>query len=453
MGMKIKFFSLCLCAFVANLFLFCGNTVAQNLKIGVALPLFETSEDKSQKQLGQDILNGIKFSVEQYNKTAKEKVLIDVKDTRKEIPTTANIITGFGEDEDVVAILGPVFSAELASVVGAAENFKIPMVSPTATADDLAETHDYVFQLNPSYKVRGRTVADYLIKELKLKNFIVIAEESYGTNFSKHFEGETAKLKGKVLLSDTYSKDAQNITSIVSDIQKVIRENDLFINLSNLNVNQVKKLENAGLNYNLIDSLINLKIDASIYYLFGKGAKKTLDTLNIKPYQLKKDTQKFIQGFIDAIYIPISNPLEISLVVPELFSNGLNFFIAGTGDWNNDKALDENKIYFNKVLFESEYYLDEGNPKLQELKANLRNKKYNLNKSFLFGYDAMSLILNVISNGNFTREEIYNGLNKISGYEALKSKISLDYNRVNSELNILTYDGSLKKIADYKLSK
>jgi ABC-type branched-subunit amino acid transport system substrate-binding protein len=445
MGMKIKILSLLLC--------FSAVCFSQNLKIGVALPLFEESEDNNQKQLGQDILNGIKFSLEQYNKTSKEKVLIDVKDTRKEIPTTAAIITGFGENEDVVAILGPVFSNELAAIVGAAENFKIPIVSPTATADDLAESHEYVFQLNPSYKVRGRTIANYLVKQLGLKNFVVIAEESYGTNFSKYFETEVTRLKGKTVLSDTYKSDVQNITPIISNIQKIIRDNDLFINLSNLNINQVKKLENAGLSYRLIDSLIDLRIDASIYYLFGKDAKKTLDTLNIKPYPLKKETQKFIQGYIDAIYIPVSNPSEISLVVPELYSSGLSFFIAGTGDWNNDKVLEENKVYLNKLLFESEYYLDENNPKLRELKDAVKNKKYNFNKSFLFGYDAMSLLLNVISDGNYTREEIYNALSKVSGFQAIKSKISLDNKRVNSDLNILTFDGSLKKLADYKIVK
>lgn len=430
-----------------------NSAFSQNLKIGLALPLFENSDDKNQKQLGQDILSGIKFSLEQYNKTAGQKVLIEVRDTKKEIPVTANILTEFGENEEIVCVLGPVFSAELAGVVGAAENFKMPVISPTATGDDLAETHDYVFQLNPSYKMRGMVMADYLIKELGFKNLAVISEESYGTNFSKHFEKEAVRLKGKILFSGTYSKDAQNITPVITDILKIIRDNDLFINPSNLNVTQLKKLENVGLSRSLIDSLVNLKTDVSIYYLFGKGAKKILDTLNLKPYQLKKDTQKFIQGYIDAIYVPISNPSEISLVVPELFSNGLNFFIAGTGDWNNDQALSDNKIYLNKFLFESEYFLDEDNPKLQELKADLKNKKYKLNKSFLFGYDAMSLVLNIISNGGLTREEIYNALNKISGYDVLKGKISLDFDRVNSELNILTYDGSLRKIADYKASK
>jgi hypothetical protein len=183
----------------------------------------------------------------------------------------------------------------------------------------------------------------------------------------------------------------------------------------------------------------------------GKGAKKMLDTMNIKPYQLKKETSKFLQGFIDAIYIPISNPAEIGLVVPELFSNGLSFFIAGTGDWNNDNALEENKVYFNKLLFESEYFLDENDSRVGELRQVLENKKYKLNKSFLFGYDAAALVLHVIADGNRTREDIYKALNKISSFDAVKSKISLNYKRVNSELNILTFDGAIRKIADYSL--
>ena len=76
----------------------------------------------------------------------------------------------------------------------------IPIVSPTATGDQLAENHDYVFQLNPSYAVRGRLMADYLMKELGMKNFAVISESSYGINFSNHFTTEVKRL-GETLQS------------------------------------------------------------------------------------------------------------------------------------------------------------------------------------------------------------------------------------------------------------
>jgi len=426
---------------------------SQPVTMGVVLPLFEESNDEGKKQLGMEVLNGVKFALSEYYKTSGKDVLLDVRDTKKDVETTVNIMTELGENDSVVCVLGPIYSNELSESADDAFMYQMPVVSPTATGDDLADTHEYVFQLNPTYDVRGRLMADYLYKEHGMRNFAVLAEESYGTNFSKHFEEEAKKLGAKIVISDTYNKNWKNINQIVEHFNRVILENDLFINPSNLNLKQREKLENSGLRYGLLDSLINLKAEVSIYFLFGRNAKKVIDTLNIKPYQLKSDTLKFIQGYIDAIYIPISNPSEISLLVPELFSSGLAFFIAGTGDWNNDKALEDNKMYLKNLIFESEYYLDEENPKLTELKSALKKTKYKLNKSFLFGYDSMGLLLNIISEGNHTRREIYDALNKVSSYDAIKSKISLDHRRVNSELNILTYNDGLKRICTYKLPK
>lgn len=436
-----------------SILFFASPALCQNLKIGVVLPLFEDSQDKTQKQLGAEIISGIKYALDEYNKSATEKINIELRDTKKDPALTEEIINEFGDDQDIICVLGPVFSAELAAISDAGLTFQMPIISPTATGDDLAETHDYIFQLNPSYKVRGKLMADYLSKELGFKNFAVLYEESYGSNFSKHFEKEIANLKGKLVFTRSYRKDAKNITPIINDLLQLIRDNDLFINLADLNISQVKKLENAGVRTSLIDSLIERKTEVSIYYLLGKDAKKILDTLNIKPRPVKKDAAKFIQGYIDAVYIPISNPAEISLIVPELFSNSLNFFIAGTGDWNNEDALKDNKAYLDRLLFESEYFLDEKDSRVTDLNDALKKKKLKLNKSFLFGYDSMSLLLSLIQDGNRTRRDINRALIRVKSYDAVKSRISLDFNRVNSELNILTFDGKIAKVAEYKIGK
>ncbi len=426
---------------------------AQTTTIGVALPLFEDSDDPSKQELGSEILDGIRFATANFDKSNAYQVKLNVQDTKRDPALCTSIIKDFGDDSSVSCVIGPVFSSELAQVSDLGELYEMPIVSPTATGDDLAESHDYIFQLNPSYEVRGKLMADYLYKQQNKKNIVVISEESYGVNFSKPFEEEIKKLGGKILLSDTYGKSDQNITPIVNDILKIIKDNDLFLNVSNMNLVQREKLEKAGLRYSLLDSLTSLKIDASIYYLFGKNAKKIVDTMNLKPGKLSSDSAKFLQGYIDAIYIPISNPAEISFVVPQLFSNNLTFYLAGTGDWNNEKYLDENKAYLKNLYFESEYYLDENADNLIDLKSKLKKTKFKLSKNFLFGYDAASLMLDIIGKGSKTRQQITDALNSTKEFLAIKSKMSLDYHGINSELNILAYDNGIKRVDSYKLKK
>lgn len=437
------------------LILFCpSESNSQNqVKIGVALPLFRDSEDGSKKQLGTEILDGIKYALQEYSKNAPVKVTLEVMDTKRDPVMAGDIIRGFGEDESIIGVIGPVFSSELGEAAENGPLFTLPIISPTATGDELAANYNYVFQLNPSYEVRGKLMAEYLIKKNGLKNFAIIYEDVYGENFRKHFETEVKTLGGKVLTAQSYKKDPQNITEQINNIIKYIKENDLYINAANLNLTQKQKLETNGVRWTLIDSSVSMNMDISIYYMFGKNAKKILDTMNIKPYKLKPEAVKFVQGVIDAIYIPISNPNEINVIVPQLFSDGLSMYIAGTGDWNNEKILEDNKVYLKNVIFESEYFPDGNDTKLSELKEGIAKSKYKLSKNFLFGYDAGKLVFSLVAGGSKTRQELNNALKNLVDYDAIKSKISLDYHGINSELNILRYDEGIRLVETYKLSR
>ncbi len=424
------------------------------VKIGVALPLFSDSEDGSKKVLGNEILDGIKYALQEYSKNAPVKVTLEVMDTKRDPVIASDVIRGFGEDESVIGVIGPVFSSELSEAAVNGPQFSLPIVSPTATGDELAANYNYVFQLNPSYEVRGKLMADYLIKKNGMKNFAVIYEENYGDNFRKHFETEVKIMGGNVVISQPYQKDPQSITDQIGAIVKYIKENDLYINAANLNLTQKQKLQNAGVRSSLIDSSVTMNMDVSIYYMFGKNAKKIIDTMNIKPSKLKPEASKYIQGVIDAIYIPIANPNDISVIVPQLFSDGLGMYIAGTGDWNNEKTLEENKVYLKNVVFESEYYPDNNSSQYTLLKDAVKKSKYKISKNFLFGYDAGKLIFKLIGEGAKTRQELNNALKNLVNYDAIKSKISLDYHGINSELNILRYEeDGIKLVETFKLSK
>src|SRR5512139_3610216 len=88
---------------------FCLSLFAQPVKIGVALPLFQGSDDYSKKQLGSEILDGMKFALNEFTKSKKIKVSFEVMDTQRDPRLAAEIIQGFGEDQSVSCVLGPVF--------------------------------------------------------------------------------------------------------------------------------------------------------------------------------------------------------------------------------------------------------------------------------------------------------------------------------------------------------
>ena len=66
----------------------------------------------------------------------------------------------------------------------------MPVISPTATVNFLAQNNPYVFQLNPTYDIRGRVMAKFAMKEMGMKNFIILSEDTYGKNYAESFKNE-----------------------------------------------------------------------------------------------------------------------------------------------------------------------------------------------------------------------------------------------------------------------
>lgn len=420
-----------------------------NVKIGVLLPLFRDSDDASRKQLGSEILDGMRFALSRYSKNSAKKLILEVHDTKRDPSLVKNSLLSFSSDNSVIGVIGPIYSSEFSEIIQIPSEVNLPVVSPTATGDNIAQDN-YIYQLNPNYEVRGKLMADYLMKVKGFKNFAVIYESSYGVNFQKHFEDQVNRLGGKILFSESYSNDLKNFNELTENLKKLIIDNDLFLNASNLNLVQRQKLEKAGVRPSLIDSSLTMDLNISIYYMFGKEAQKILDSLNIKPVKVSGES-KLIQGVFDVLYIPISNPSEIGEIIPMLYSYGIILDIAGTGDWNNEKILSENRGYIKNLIFESEYFPDESSDYFQEVVEEIKKTKYKISKNFFFGYDAMKLIIDLVSEGNVTREQLNSALKNLISYDAIKSKISLDYHGVNSELNILKFDNKIILIERYKV--
>lgn len=191
--------------FFVFLFLISGNLSAQQ-KIGLALPLMSESGSDADKKVGEYILKGVTDSYNEYKAgNPKSKIEIKLGDTRKDPETFYNLILSYSKDNNIIAVLGPIFSSEMFVIKNIANDLKLPVISPTATANDLASTSSYLFQLNPDYTIRGSVIAKYAVEELGYKNILVLSENKYGKFFSIPFISEVTKNNGTII--DTFYYD------------------------------------------------------------------------------------------------------------------------------------------------------------------------------------------------------------------------------------------------------
>lgn len=414
------------------------------MKIGVALPLMKESADPEEKRTGQQFINGINDALADYNAEKPSlKITFAIEDTKRESETTLEIFNKLGTDKNIIAIFGPIYSSDLVNNTGASSFHKIPIVTPTATANFLAQNSPYLFQLNPTYDIRGRLMAKYAMTELGMKNFLILSEDGYGKNISESFIDEIKKREGTIDGTEYYSKDSLYITTEIKNLKAKIFEKDKFIDFGNLTENQNEKLKDYNLKYSTLDSLVYGKIIVSVYKLFGKGADRIMDSLKIFPSTLTDKTMPVVPGYIDAIYIPVGSFNDIGKISLQYFNSGINLPILGTSDWNNEQALNENSPYIDELYFDSDFYLNDNvNVEISGLSdSDLKN--------YYFGYDGMKLLLDKIAAGNDTREKLNTALENTKDYKATHNDIDIT-ERTNRHMSIMLFtNGKMKKISDF----
>ncbi len=428
----------------ALIFVVHAATAYPQLKVGIALPLMKNSPGSPDASTGEQMLKGIRDAVNEYNlKNDETKVEIIIEDTGKDPEKTIEALNGFGNNKEVMAVIGPVFSAELTSSAGAAEFHKMPVISPTATLNFIAEKNPYVFQLNPTYDIRGRLMAKYAIDKLGTKKFIILSEDNYGKQYAEGFSGELRATSDSALFTKYYNKDQWDLSAEAADIRRYLEENDKFIDFGTINVADLEKLRKIGLTKEMSDSLILKKYLVSIYKLPGGITRDALSAagVTISPYNSRSFNVIF--GIADAIYIPIARHDEIAKIALSLFRQRINIPVLGTSDWNNEESLTGNKDVLPKVYFEADFSLT--NEQIEDVK----NMKDSDRRNYYFGLGSMQLLLDLFSKGVTSRKDINDALESLSNYEAPYNRITMK-NRTNHSLKIMKFEkGSLEKVEDF----
>ena len=420
------------------------SSAYSQLKIGIALPLMKNSPGSPDASTGEQMLKGIRDALSEYDlENDNTKVEIIIRDTGKDPEMTIDALNSFGSDANVKAVIGPVFSAELVNSAGAAAFHKVPVISPTATVNFIAEKNPYVFQLNPTYDIRGRLMAKYAVEKLGMKRFMILSEDNYGKQYADGFSSQLSSTSDSVLFTKLYEKDQWDLSSEADEIRRYLEENDRFIDFSTINVSDLEKLRKIGLTKEMSDSLIVKKYIVSIYKFPGGITPEALSTagVTISPYNSKSYNVMF--GIVDAIYVPIARHDEIAKVALALFRQRINIPILGTSDWNNEESLIGNKDVLPKVYFEADFTLT------GEQINDVKNMKDSERRNYYFGYGSMQLLLEMFSKGITNREEINEALESLNNYEAPYNRITIK-NRTNHSLKIMKFqNGSLEKVEDY----
>ncbi len=166
------------------------------VQIGVALPM-----DGESATLTQSMFNGIRLAVEEHNSSGggQMPVRLVFRDSGNRGEIAADAVEALVQQK-VDVIVGPLYSEEARGAAGVAEVNGVPLIAPLATDEDVSLGRTYVFQANPTISMRGRLMARFAVRSLRLNEFGIVSDfaNDYSERMAEAFEDELFRLGAEV---------------------------------------------------------------------------------------------------------------------------------------------------------------------------------------------------------------------------------------------------------------
>lgn len=419
-------------------------------KLGALLPLMKNDAQSSVKEIGEEILDGILFAIDEHNadRSTKVKVTLDVRDTERDPLVATRMAQELTTDPEIVAIVGPVFSTTASAVVGLANARGVPLVTPTANSNGIAAVGSFIFQANPDYETRGRAMARFAVQRRGHRTLAVLSPiDTYSKYMAEAFIKEAIALGAKVVATEWYQRGVSDFSPQMKSIRNAGLVEGFGPMLSfggSSGKDEIAQLVRLGVPQARIDSLLSRSSLIPAKLLLGENAEHLVDSLGLRTYPdvSMVDSLEYPVRGIDGFYVPISMPEEIGEIVSQIVYFNFETELLGSGEWNSFTELNSNKRYCSNVYFDADSYVDPTNTSYAAFVDRFFERTGKRpSKHTLYGYDTAMLVLAQIGAGAQTRETIAGALGEVVNYQGLHSKIGFTSGRVNKWLQILHFDG------------
>lgn len=201
-----------------------GSAGGDTIKVGLN---YELSGPVS--TYGQSLTAGIELAIEEINANGGVlgKQIEPIKvDNKSDTTEAANVSTRLATRDKVVAILGPATSGSTKAATPPAMQNKIPLISASATADDVTidsngNVREYIFKTCFSDSYQGVTMANFAYKDLNFTNAAILLDNTsdYAKGLAKNFNETFTDLGGKILVEEAYQAKDTDYKAVLTKIK------------------------------------------------------------------------------------------------------------------------------------------------------------------------------------------------------------------------------------------
>jgi branched-chain amino acid transport system substrate-binding protein len=173
---------------------------------------------------GQSSHKGTLLAIEELNATGGvlgRKFELITEDNQSKQGESATIVKKLISRDGVVALLGEVASGRSLEAAPIAQNYKIPMISPSSTNPRVTEMGSYIFRVCFIDPFQGTAMAKFGQKTLHLKKVALLTSVSspYSVGLAKYFKETFAAIGGEVTIEQKYSEGDKDFKAQLTAIK------------------------------------------------------------------------------------------------------------------------------------------------------------------------------------------------------------------------------------------
>ncbi len=163
----------------------------------------------SEATFGQSTSEGVKLAFADQNKKGgvkgKQLKLISLDNQGKPEEARAAVQRLITQD-GVVAVLGEVASSRSLAAAPVAQQYQVPLITPSSTNPKVTEVGDYVFRVCFIDPFQGLVMAKFASQDLKKKRVAILRDvkSDYSTGLADVFTTEFKKLGGEIAGDESY---------------------------------------------------------------------------------------------------------------------------------------------------------------------------------------------------------------------------------------------------------
>lgn len=353
------------------------------------------------QEYGKSMVEAAQLAIKLNNMTTT-KIELEINDTEGDPIIAARSASALAQEEPV-GVVGPLRSESAISAAIILNERNIPMITPTASQSGLAAIGPNIFQISPPGEIIAKTVAHYAAKNLKISDFAIIApDDNEGTHIANSFAQAVYECGGEIIQTTYYPSDATDFKQYIMPLREIL-------------LAKTEERLNSG------------KVDSADFEDTKYSGILPKEDWHVKLGGL------FLPGSLD----------DLKLIIPQVKYNGINTRFLGSDNWDSPGLMREVKNYVDNAVFAADYH---PNPKDQAWfkfeRAYQAEYHRAPDKVAALTYDAVNLMLDGISSGHTTPEDLRGFLNGIDNYQGVSAVVSFkNSNRANDEVGVYSIDG------------